>query len=341
MELLGAVASGVTLAALFKYAFEALDLIHLYQTQDVDFNKLQLQFRLEKCRLYNWGIEMGLANNSRPNLLNNWYHKDVVTDCLQHIMRLLSNAESIHDKYGCVEVTLPTELLIERGPQYSSSIAAVFDNFKIQSSRFEKSRATAHRKSRWIVRDRKKFILLIDEVRSLIDSLQNITNELSSTTRLEEALRSRIDGIPDVETLLMIASVWKKSHPRIASAASTRAESLSMSSGQKMDISEWQNFIGSEYSDETLIGNLEDLTITELKHSVVQSREEIATLKRMIDEGAKRMTTLERGMTEGQVLIIMEVLKETRLRKSVTVQTLGLLPGIIIVVSERNDLTEA
>lgn len=341
MELLGAVASGVTLAALFKYAFEALDLIQLYQTQDVDFNKLQLQFRLEKCRLYNWGMEMGLANNSRPNLLNDWHHKDVVTDCLRHIVRLLSDAESIHDKYGCVEVTPSTELLIERGPQYSRSIAAVFDNFKIQSSRFEKSRATVHRKSRWIVRDRKKFILLIEEVRSLIDSLQNITNELSSTARLEEALRSRIGGIPDVETLLMIASVWKESHPCIASTASTKAESLSMSSGQNMDISEWQSFIGSEDSDETLVGNLEDLTITELKHSVLQSREEIASLKKMIDEGAKRMTILERGITEGQVLVIKEVFREMRLRKSVTVQTLGSLPGIIIIVSDGNDLTEA
>ncbi|KAH6970851.1 prion-inhibition and propagation-domain-containing protein [Ilyonectria sp. MPI-CAGE-AT-0026] len=344
MELLGAVASGVTLAALFKYAFEALDLIHLYQTQDVDFNKLQLQFRLEKCRLYNWGMEMGLANNSRPNLLNNWHHKDLVTDCLRHIVRLLSDAESIHDKYGCVEVTPSTELLIERGPQYSRSIAAVFDNFKIQSSRFEKSRATVHRKSRWIVRDRKKFILLIEEVRSLIDSLQNITNELSSTARLEEALRSRIGGIPDVETLLMIASVWKESHPRIASTASTRAESLSMSSGKKRDISEWRSFIGTEDSDETLVGNLEDLTITELKHSVVQSREEIATLKRMIDEGAKSITVLERRMatliteTEEQSLSIGENLGETRMLKSVTLMMLVLLFGKTAVLLFRSDL---
>lgn len=344
MELLGAVASGVTLAKLFKYAFEALDLIHLYQTQDVDFNKLQLQFRLEKCRLYNWGMQMGLTNNLRPNLLNDWHHKDVVIDCLRQIVRLLSDAESIRDKYGCVEVTPSTELLIERGPQYSSSIAAVFDNFKIQSSRFEKSRAKVRRKSRWIVRDRKKFILLIEELRGLIDSLQDITNELSSTARLEEALRSRIGGIPDVETLLMIASVWKESHPRIASTASTRAESLSMSSGQKNNISEWRSFIGSEDSDETLIGNLEDLTITELKHSVVQSRQEIATLKRMIGEGAKSITVLERRMTtlitetEEKSLSIGENLGETRILKTITAMTLVFLSGTFIITFSIPDL---
>ena len=91
MEVLGAVASDVTLAALFKCTFEALDLIHLYQTQDVDFKLLQLQYSLEKCRLYNWGVEMGLADDSKQNLLSEWHSKELVEETLRQVVIYLTD----------------------------------------------------------------------------------------------------------------------------------------------------------------------------------------------------------------------------------------------------------
>ena len=91
MEVLGAVASGITLAALFKCTFEALDLIHLYQTQDVDFKRLQLQYSLEKCRLYTWGVQMGLADDSKQNLLSEWHSKELVEETLREVIIYLTD----------------------------------------------------------------------------------------------------------------------------------------------------------------------------------------------------------------------------------------------------------
>jgi len=65
-EILGAVASGVTLASLFKVCFEAFDLIQTARNRDADLQKLALRFNIEKCRLYVWGEAMGLTSPPVP-----------------------------------------------------------------------------------------------------------------------------------------------------------------------------------------------------------------------------------------------------------------------------------
>jgi hypothetical protein len=135
----------------------------------------------------------------------------------------------------------------------------------------------------WAIRDRKKFLILVSDIRCLVDSLEKITSDLSSTARLEEVLRMRINGITNADTLLGIAKVWKDSHPRVASAASTRADSISMSSGKYEVISQWQNSVDSEASGDTLIGDVEDLTITELKHSFITSNFKVERLEKSLN----------------------------------------------------------
>lgn len=54
-EVLGAVASGITLAALFKACIDAFELIQVGRHQDVDYRKLKLRLNVERCRLFVWG----------------------------------------------------------------------------------------------------------------------------------------------------------------------------------------------------------------------------------------------------------------------------------------------
>lgn len=296
-DLVGAMASGSSLISLFKFACDAWDFIQLYRAYDADYKKLQLQFELEKCRLYTWGSEMGLADNSRPNILDGWHSTALVTACLQQIISMLSDGSGISEKYGCDEMSPATTPLIDQGTTRSGGIATAFDQFKIEVPTRDTHQPNMLRKSKWVVRDRKKFRLLIEEVRGLVDSLCSVTTELSSKSRMEEVLRSRIKAIPDIETLLMIATAWKESYPRIASAASTQAESLSMSSGRQGAIFEWQTMVASEASEGTLIQDLEDLTITELKHSVIRSNQEIESLRNALEETKGHTTIMMSQMT--------------------------------------------
>jgi hypothetical protein len=60
-EIVGIVASALTLAGLFKLCIESFDVIHTLQAQGTDLEKLLLKLRIEKCRLYTWGQTMGLT----------------------------------------------------------------------------------------------------------------------------------------------------------------------------------------------------------------------------------------------------------------------------------------
>lgn len=51
-EVLGSVASGLTLASLLKVCLDAFDLIQASRNQELDYQKLVLKLNIEKRRLY-------------------------------------------------------------------------------------------------------------------------------------------------------------------------------------------------------------------------------------------------------------------------------------------------
>ena len=108
-EILGAVASSLTVAALFKVCIEAFDLIQTSRHQDVDLQKLTIRFEIEKCRLYVWGEAMGLtapqtSGNSRT--LEASKFGNLVCTTLQMILDTFRDTQKMKQQYGCREVPL-------------------------------------------------------------------------------------------------------------------------------------------------------------------------------------------------------------------------------------------
>jgi Prion-inhibition and propagation/EB1-like C-terminal motif len=274
MEVIGAVASGLTIAALFKTCVEAFDLIQLYQGQDADFKKLLLRLNVEKCRLYVWGQSMRLTSASTKNAVDDCPFIDVLKECLNQILETFNNSERIREKYGCQQMDSSSKLQMETQQQLRNVkiLAAAFSNFRIRDPKNRKldgkQQPTSLRKTQWIIRDRKKFLLLIQEVQNLIDGLKDITKELSSAAKQEEKINSRVMNIRDTSTLNMVADVCEESHPQIAYAASTRAESISVVTSNKQHIANWRAQIESDESDGTSVSHLENLTVTELKYQI-------------------------------------------------------------------------
>ncbi|KAI0004387.1 prion-inhibition and propagation-domain-containing protein [Xylariaceae sp. FL0662B] len=299
MEILGAVASAITLAALFKHAVEAFEIIDLYHNQDDDFKTLQLQLQMEQCRLYVWGENMGLTDSSRPNLLEGWRFEYLVVQLLHHIVRLFNDAYVIRERYGCQNVAGE---LAARPARTSRTIRAEFNNFKIRTGRAEIAQADVFRKTRWAIRDRKKFTLLIREVRCLITNLEDVTRELSNTARQGQSIRTRIRPIEDTDTLNETTRACETSHPGIAAAASFQADYISMSSGRLRDISDWQAHIPTDEYQDMSLGSLENLTITELKHSIIQLMQDQATQSRQI---SVLTTALDRPRSATQTTVIL------------------------------------
>jgi hypothetical protein len=100
-EVIGTIASALTIAALFKMCIEAFDLIRASQRQEADLRKLSLRLEIEKCRLYTWGEEMGLTRpegKGNPRPLESHQFQDIVKEALDTIIDIFHDSQKIKNK---------------------------------------------------------------------------------------------------------------------------------------------------------------------------------------------------------------------------------------------------
>jgi hypothetical protein len=273
-ELIGLLASGITLAGLFKTCLDAIDLIQTAQQQELDLKKLVLKLNIEKCRLYAWGEAMGLttpssAGYSRPLDSCPNHIRDLVKDTLGMTLQLFTDSHKLKYRYGCREIS---SIATSGLPIYPSdfgpieSLAASFSQFRVGTRSSEKV-TQLKLKTRWVIHDRKKFVDLITEAREFIDSLQNITEPLHTAAQQENTIKRGVQYINNVETLNLVAEVCEVDHPAIFNAASEKSTVLSLTSLRQRDIEQWSSDVVA--GPEAEVAELESLTVTELKHRVL------------------------------------------------------------------------
>ena len=272
-EILGAVASSMTLAALFKTCIEAFDLIQTSRHQEGDFKKLKLRLNIEKCRLYIWGDLMGLTNTSdaqqdRP--IDGVRFPEVVRDILETVFELFDDSLKIKEKYGCRQANSDDTLDSDQnGPV--RSLAASFSNFAIRPSPYPQP-SRIIQKFIWVIHDRKKFGILVAEIKDLVDSLQGITTPSVPIARQQRKIKERIIDIHDAETLSLIAEVCSEDHPDITDVASAKADTISLASTHQRHMAAWiEDVQGAQAEqDPRMSPDIESLTVAELKQKLLE-----------------------------------------------------------------------
>lgn len=332
MEVFGTIASSVALAALFRSTLAAFDLVHLYRDYDSDVARLQLQIKIEKCRLYVWGEAMGLTptDGSSRNLLEDWQFVDLVAQCLRLIIHIFNDAEGLESKYGCQPTAGEKISGAKRHPPEQGGevrIAAAFNHFKIQEEphgvRHKVALPPMLRKTRWVIRDRGKFTFFIHEVQNLISGLQNITSDLSGQAQQKKRIEKRIARIRDVNALNEINSACKLSYPHIASAASAQADSISSGTDQKHKISRWRAEVEDQAQEELSISNLEKLTVIEMKHVMIKMAQQQTAQDRVI-------TSLEAQLSTRQYKLTRDSGRDSKSRRMFSFSTILFLPWVLV-----------
>ena len=268
-ELIGALAGGITMAGLFKICVDAFGIIPTCKNQECDLKKLTLRLNIETCRLYSWGEAMRLTRSDKQRSpLEDYAGKDIVQETLETIFQLLNDTQKIESKYGCRQISdlkdtddKPIEL---EGPEESpvTVLAASFSN----SGNLINAKPQTLHKTRWVVYDRKKFSLLMIELKELVDGLQDITEPLFSVTKLGSMMRKVIRSIRDVDTLTLVSEVTKEDHPSLSVAASAKAETVSMPASTRRDIAGWTNEVHVHDGVQVdITEEIEGMDITELK----------------------------------------------------------------------------
>ncbi|KAL8840910.1 MAG: hypothetical protein Q9170_001103 [Blastenia crenularia] len=269
-EVLGVVASGLTVAGLFKICIQAFDLIETARHQDTDLRRLALRFNIEKCRLYTWGEAMGLTAppaRGQSGPLETTMFNDLVCGTLQAILDTFRDTQKMKDQYGCREVAAcnggKSPIVQPSSSDPVKSLAAAFSNFNIADVTRNKMRSFTSQ-TRWAVHDRKKFAELITEAKALIDGLQEITKSLSTVARQEGMMRYSIQQVQDEDTLQLVADVSQQDYPDMSDAASIKLDIVTIAGNQRAAIEAWADDVSAGSGDET--SDIESMTITELKH---------------------------------------------------------------------------
>ncbi len=267
-EVVGLVASAISIAGLFNACIEVFEVIKAAQSQELDFQKAILKLNIEKCRLYTWGETMGLtmpSGTSRPRPLDTFRSRALIADILQMLLRLFGDTDKLQERYGCkAEEAASSQLVVTTDTtDHVGNLSTCFSNFKLSHGEVDIS---LKKKLRWLIQDRKKFPLLLADVREFIDGLQDITKSISSIAIQTQSTVSRIQHINHTETLQLVAQVCEADYPAISDAASVKLEVVSMARTQRDEIEQWKDSIG--LSDDSF-SEIESMTVTELKHRLV------------------------------------------------------------------------
>lgn len=277
-EVVGTVASIITIVGLLKSSVEAFDLIQAGRRQESDLRKLKLRLDVEKYRLSVWGEAMGLMkpeSDIETAPISSCPFQHVIKDILQMIVSLFTDTQKIEKRYGCRRTLVSKS---DENPFLVSDERRPIDHLAVCFRQVENGSQSSRRtnfleKARWSIYDKDKFNGLILEVKGFIDGLQDITHHLSTRARQDEAMRAGIKRISDMSTLMLISEVCQADYPDISDVASMEIEAYSMSTEHKEQIEFWADNVVAE---DTNISDLdiENLSITELKHQLRQLQTE-------------------------------------------------------------------
>lgn len=232
----------ITLASLFSACIECFDYFKAGQALEIDFERLLVNFDVEKTRLLIWGNAVGILNpegEGRVSELNNSHVGSLIERCLESIKFLLSDADDLQNVYGLRHLVDE-----ENGPQHPAILSVnSMSVFKASYRRFwarfagKLSRSTLAMRTRWSIYDKKKFEQLIGCLRGLINGLYQIVSmpkEVQNRT-----LKDDLHSILDISKLRLVQSACDGTYPMLSEAASSIISASECGSIDRRNVEEW------------------------------------------------------------------------------------------------------
>ncbi|OPB46928.1 hypothetical protein A0O28_0070520 [Trichoderma guizhouense] len=266
-EVIGTIASVLTLLGLLEGCIDACELIRAAKNQEKDLEKLDLKLALEQCRLKSWGKSMGLirdAGENRRSLLEDFEFYGVVQRALELIVELLTDSERLSNRYGAKQVAVEEGVQLVAKSRSVSKLKAAFKRLTITDSTHEQA-TKVKRKSFWVLQDRKKYEDLIIELRELVDGVEKVTKDLVDREQQQDLIISRINTINDIRTLNMLSEACEMDYPAISDATSIRADTISMVSTQQGKIIGWIDAIDETVAADSQMEVTEEMESWDLR----------------------------------------------------------------------------
>lgn len=236
----------VALASLFSLCIQCFDLVEIGQKTGVDYEISVVKLSIEKRRLMVWGEAVGILrpDQDRDPLLDEPETRKLVERILSSVQRLFNEAQNLRSKYG-----------LEKTSQVQNDPKAMVEGSAVCSLSFESSplvqfqtKFSEHRKkvglmekTRWAIRDSKKFATLIQDLKDLLDGLGEITTSSRTTILKGQLIREETQSMSDLNMLKVIERTcsdadWKGS---ASSASAYFINQNRLTTEKREGIQEW------------------------------------------------------------------------------------------------------
>jgi hypothetical protein len=234
MDATGLAIGTVTLVTLFQTVVQISDIIYVSKRYGYDSEILSIKLGIERVRLIMWGEKLGLTD-ADVNASNVYDLLDArlsdrrvslaVSDVLVCMKRLFEDSSSLTRRYGLREVDATVsadEGIIE--DRFRDTFKRAFD--KLNSTAAENQRNISLKLStKWVIVDKKRFELLIQDLRDFNDSLSALFPDVENQTQID--MNTEIKASRDVQSLQLIQNAAPKDHTPLSDAASAQIEEIS------------------------------------------------------------------------------------------------------------------
>ena len=256
MEPAGLAIGAIALASLFTECIQCLDLIELARSSEKGLKTQVCKLSIIKRQFMVWGESIGLLSpdEGRDDVLDQVQGRREIEDVLQQISILLQDAENLKTKYGvevdtagdreshCIEVSRSRRDFFKQNPivEFVSRLAT------------HQRRSSIITKTRWAIRDSKKFEGLIKDLDWFVTKLIKVDVSQKTHIRREMATREEVQSIVDLSTLSIMEQTCTGPSRSWAVAASIHSEYLS-SAGSVVErnqrIRDWNAHLENTESD--------------------------------------------------------------------------------------------
>ena len=263
MEVAGLVVGVLALAPLLTKCLENYALIKLAWNLDSDYDYLEVLFTNLELRLESWGKACGLMG-SENGIINNEATRQAVRNTLSHVWLHLREIQTLKYKYGgkaterhashhtaFKAIEAPLESSLTARPRFRLSLHRLFGRSKPLG---------LYSRARWIFADKNKLQVLVQQLRILIDDLENHTKYLGIPDQQRLLIKEEIQEINDTRILREIQDASGSYDDIVSRIAGNRLEELSERTGSKTDE---HMFSASSFSDQSYPTAFEELPFTE------------------------------------------------------------------------------
>lgn len=207
----------IAITTLFTACIECFEYFKAAKGFEQHFEVLLVKLEYQQERLLVWGDLAGICNEKQHSVgpISESEHKrqDLTERCLDSILGLLKDAETLRTKYGLRAYTPASDTA-----PHSGISSNALKRFRLRLGRQSQVPSVLD-KTRWAIHDATKFQKLVEDLRDLIDGLTAkvpVSPELQEQ-KVQDDIASLVD---DIQSLQLFQEACKDDYPKWWTAAS-------------------------------------------------------------------------------------------------------------------------